>query len=77
MVYKFSCQKPCTYHGVGPGTSPFGYTSTYSTLGFFFSLRGSVILFPVPRFLPQAGSNTTTITRHPYHHFSTLSLEHL
>jgi hypothetical protein len=27
--------------------------------------------------LLQAGTNTTTITRHQYHHFPTLSLEHL
>jgi hypothetical protein len=27
--------------------------------------------------LLQAGSNTTMITRHHYHHFPTLSLEHL
>jgi hypothetical protein len=29
------------------------------------------------RFLLQTGSNTTTITGHHYHHFPTLSLEHL
>jgi hypothetical protein len=33
----------------------------------------------VPRrfFFLQTGSNTDTITRHHYHHFPTLSLEHL
>jgi hypothetical protein len=52
----------------------------------FFLFSSSFFLFffstgisdTVPsRFLLQAGSNTAKVTRHHFHHFPTLSLEHL
>jgi hypothetical protein len=46
------------------------------TVTYFFSSTG--ISGTVPRrFLLQTFSNTTTLSRHHYHHFPTLSLEHL
>jgi hypothetical protein len=46
-----------------------------SKKGLYFFMGISDIV--PPRFLLKAGSNTTIITRHHYHHFPTLSLEQL